>query len=93
MKPAQPKHPDNFADSGPWLKRDVLPSLGPSVAQAAIDRKVTWQTLHCILARTAATTPEMALIFERLTDIAAMIWFELQEDHNPHRAMASALPR
>jgi antitoxin HigA-1 len=69
MKSAQPNDLDNLARSGPLLKRDVLPSLGLSVALVATDRKVARQTLHYILVGTAAITPEMALIFERLTDI------------------------
>jgi hypothetical protein len=32
------------------------------------------------------------MTLERLTDIAAMIWFELQESYDLHRARASAMP-
>jgi addiction module HigA family antidote len=89
MKSAQPNDPDSFAH--PLLKRDVLPGLGLSVTQAAMDLKVR-RTLRRILAGTAAITPEMAPHLERLTDIAAMIWFEPQENYDLHRARSSALP-
>ena len=85
MESAPPNDLDDFAHPGTLLKRDVLPGLGLSVTQAAADLQVTRQTLHRILAGSAAITPEMALRLERLTGVAAMIWLELQESYDLHR--------
>ena len=71
---------------GLLLGRDVLPGLGLSVKQAAADLGITRQTLHRILACTAAITPGMALRLERLTDISAALWVSLQAHHDLRRA-------
>jgi addiction module HigA family antidote len=67
---------------GLLLGRDVLPGLGLSVKQAAVDLGITRQTLHRILAGTAAITPGMAIRLERLTGISAALWVSLQAHHD-----------
>lgn len=71
---------------GLLLGHDVLPGLGLSIKQAAIDLGITRQTLHRILAGTAAITPGMALRLERLTGISAALWVSLQAHHDLRRA-------
>jgi antitoxin HigA-1 len=78
---------------GLLLGRDVLPGLGLSVKQAAADLGITRQTLHRILAGTAAITPGMALRLERLTDISAALWVSLQAHHDLPFALAKVIER
>jgi antitoxin HigA-1 len=75
------KAPD-VGHPGLLLGRDVLPGLGLSVKQAAVDLGITRQTLHRILAGTAAITPGMAIRLERLTGISAALWVSLQTHHD-----------
>jgi addiction module HigA family antidote len=78
--PAAPPHP------GLLLRDHVLPAIGLTVSQAALDLAITRQTLHRILAERSAITPEMALRLERFCGIPAPFWLERQQDHDLSRA-------
>ena len=81
---------------GHILRERVLPSLGLSVSRAARELGVCRQTLHHILAGTAAVTPNMATRLARLTSLPARFWLDLQQSHDLARAeadLAEVLPR
>ena len=63
-----PRHP------GALLREVILPSLDISVSGAAERLHVTRQTLHRILAETAAVTPEMALRFGKFCGNGPDLW-------------------
>jgi addiction module HigA family antidote len=86
MRASKSETAPDFDHPGLLLGRDVLPGLGLSVKQAAVDLGITRQTLHRILAGTAAITPGMAIRLERLTDISAALWVSLQAHHHLRRA-------
>jgi antitoxin HigA-1 len=71
-----PPHP------GAVLRERVLPGLGLSVSQAARELKVARQTLHRVLAGTAAISPEMAARLSRLSGTAPQFWLALQQEHD-----------
>lgn len=78
------------------LRERVLPGLGLSVSRAARELGVCRQTLHHILAGTAAVTPNMAARLARLTGVPARFWLDLQQGHDLARAevdLAEVLPR
>lgn len=75
-----PLHP------GTVLRERVLPGLGLSVLQAARDLGICRQTLHRILAGTAAITPDMAARLARLTGLPGGFWLDLQQAHDLARA-------
>lgn len=75
-----PPHP------GAMLRERVLPGLGLSVLQAARDLGICRQTLHRILAGTAAITPDMAARLARLTGLPARFWLNLQQSYDLARA-------
>ncbi|MBP0447713.1 HigA family addiction module antidote protein [Roseomonas sp. SSH11] len=83
--PAAPPHP------GLLLRDCVLPALGITVSQAALDLATTRQTLHRILAGRSAITPDMAVRLERFCGIPAGFWLGRQQDHDLSLAQA-ALP-
>jgi addiction module HigA family antidote len=77
----------NAASTAPphpgWMLRDrVLPGLGLSVSQAARELRIARQTLHRVLAGTAAITPEMAARLARLSGTAPQFWLNLQQHHD-----------
>ncbi len=67
-----PVHP------GEILKEDVLPALNLSVAAAAKRLGVTRQTLHRVLAGTAAISPEMALRIGKFCGNGPDLWLRMQ---------------
>ena len=73
---------------GILLREHVLPGLGLSVLRAAHDLGVCRQTLHRILAGTAAVTPDMAARLARLTGLPGGFWLALQQTHDLARAEA-----
>jgi antitoxin HigA-1 len=74
--PAPPPHPG-------WILRDrVLPSLGLSVSQAARELRIARQTLHRVLAGTAAVSPEMATRLARLSGTPPHFWLHRQQQHD-----------
>jgi addiction module HigA family antidote len=77
---AAPRHP------GALLRDRVLPSLRLSVSQAARELRVARQTLHRVLAGTAAVSPEMAVRLARLSGTRPDFWLGLQQAHDLWRA-------
>lgn len=85
----KPLHP------GTVLRECVLPGLGLTVSQASRDLGVCRQTLHRVLAGTAAVTPEMALRLARLSSLPGQFWLDLQQAYDLSRAetdLAEVLP-
>ncbi|WP_120010597.1 HigA family addiction module antitoxin [Teichococcus vastitatis] len=85
---AAPPHP------GLLLRDHVLPALGLTVSQAALDLATTRQNLHRILAGQSAISPEMALRLERFCGISATFWLERQQSFDlsqAQQALASSL--
>ena len=83
-----PPHP------GTILRDRVLPSLELSVSQAARELRIARQTLHRLLAGTAAMTPEMAMRLSRLSGTTPRFWLDLQQQHDlwhAEQAMADVL--
>ena len=81
---------------GAVLREQVLPALRLSISQAARDLGIARQTLHRILAGTAAITPEMAVRLEKLCGVPSRFWLKRQQEHDLHRvelASAAALSR
>ena len=75
-----PTHP------GEVLRHDVLPALELSVSEAARQLRVTRQTLHRILAGTAAVTPGIALRLGKFCGNGPDLWLWLQSRHDLWRA-------
>src|SRR5689334_17699411 len=74
--PHAPLHPG-------WVLRDrVLPGLGLSVSQAARELRIARQTLHRVLAGTAAVSPEMAARLARLLGTTPHFWLDRQQRHD-----------
>ncbi len=74
--PAPPPHPG-------WILRDqVLPGLGLSVSQAARELRIARQTLHRVLAGTAAVSPEMATRLARFSGTTPRFWLDRQQQHD-----------
>ena len=67
-----PTHP------GAILREDVLPALELSVSEAARRLGVSRQTLHRILAGTAAVTPETAVRLGRFCGNGPGLWLRMQ---------------
>lgn len=85
----EPLHP------GTVLREHVLPGLRLTVAQASRELGVCRQTLHRILAGTAAVTPDMAVRLARLSSLPSHFWLDLQKVHDLARAeadLAEVLP-
>jgi antitoxin HigA-1 len=74
---------------GMILRDTVLPALHLSVSQAARDLAVARQTLHRILAGSAAITPAMALRLERFCGVPSGFWLRRQNEHELRLAEAS----
>lgn len=67
----------------------MLPGLGLSVSQASRDLGVCRQTLHRVLAGTAAVTPDMAVRLARLSGLPGRFWLDLQQVHDLAHAEAN----
>ncbi|RDI53590.1 HigA family addiction module antitoxin [Microvirga subterranea] len=66
-----------------WILRDrILPGLGLSVSQAARELRIARQTLHRVLAGTAAVSPEMATRLARLSGTTPHFWLDRQQQHD-----------
>lgn len=81
---------------GTLLRDHVLPGLNVSVSQAARDLAITRQTLHRILAGSAAISTEMAARLERFCGVSSEFWLECQHRYELQRAkteLASVLTR
>ncbi len=77
---APPAHPG-------WILRErVLPGLGLSVSQAARDLRIARQTLHRVLAGTAAVTPDMATRLARLSGTTPRFWLDKQQQYDIRQA-------
>jgi len=81
-----PEHP------GVLLRESVLPDLLSSVSLAARDRAVTRQTLHRILAGSAAISPDMAARLEKLCGIPSEFWLERQHRLELERVKPAIAP-
>lgn len=71
-KTRPPVHP------GEILREDILPSLEMSVTAAAGILGVSRQTLHRILAESAAISPEMALRIGKFCGNGPDVWIRMQ---------------
>jgi addiction module HigA family antidote len=71
---------------GTLLRDHVLPALQVSVTQAARDLGVTRQTLHRILAGSAAISTEMAARLERFCGVSSEFWLGCQQRYELQRA-------
>lgn len=71
-----PTHP------GVILRDDVLPELQISVSEAARQLGVTRQTLHRVMAGTAAVTPEMAVRLGKFCGNGPRLWLSMQQGHD-----------
>ena len=83
-----PPHP------GETLRDDVLPALGLSVTDAALQLGVTRAALSRVLNARAGISPEMALRLERWLGIAnggrASVWLGMQAAYDLWQAQRSA---
>ncbi|WP_377807174.1 HigA family addiction module antitoxin [Azospirillum sp. A29] len=85
-----PPHP------GAVLGNHVLRKLRLTVTQAAQELAIARQTLHRVLAGTAAVTPEMAARLARLCGRSTHFWLDVQLAHDlwhAQRALAETLDR
>lgn len=85
-----PRHP------GALLREIVLPSLGMQVKEVAARLNITRQTLHRILAETAAVTPEMALRLGKFCGNGPEFWLGMQEAYDlwhAERALRTEISR
>ena len=64
------------------MRDRVLPGLGLSVSQAARELRIARQTLHRVLAGTAAVSPEMATRLARLSGTTPHFWLDRQQQHD-----------
>ena len=73
-----PTHP------GEILREDVLPALNLSVMEAAVQLRVTRQTLHRIVARhdPRPVTPDMAVRLGKLIGNGPRLWLNLQSAYD-----------
>jgi addiction module HigA family antidote len=65
-----------------------------SVSQAARELGIARQTLHRVLAGTAAVTPEMAVRLARLSGTPPKFWLDLQQQYDlshAERALAEVV--
>jgi addiction module HigA family antidote len=74
--PVAPPHP------GGILRDQVPPGLDLSVSQAARELRIARQTLHRVLAGTAAISPEMATRLARLSGTSPHFWLERQQQYD-----------
>jgi addiction module HigA family antidote len=71
-----PTHP------GEILREDVLPQLKLSVSAAARQLRISRQTLHRILAGTAAVTPEVAVRLGKFCGNGPGLWLRMQQAYD-----------
>lgn len=71
-----PTHP------GAILRDDVLPALGLSVSEAALQLRVSRQMLHAILAERSGVSPEMAVRLGRFCGNGPGLWLRMQVEHD-----------
>ncbi|HEX4956158.1 MAG TPA: HigA family addiction module antitoxin [Thermoanaerobaculia bacterium] len=71
-----PTHP------GEILREDVLPALRLTVSEAARQLRITWQTLHRILAGQAGISPEMAVRLGRFCGNGPGLWLRMQQAYD-----------
>lgn len=64
------------------LRDDILAGLGVSVSEAARQLRVTRQTLHRILAGTAAITPDMAVRLGKFCGNGPALWLRMQQAYD-----------
>ena len=67
---------------GELLREDVLSALKKPVAEAARELNVSRQTLHAILAETAAVTPGMALRLGKYCGNGPDLWLNMQKAYD-----------
>jgi addiction module HigA family antidote len=72
----EPTHP------GKLLGGTVLPALGMSVAAAARAIGVSRQSLHAVIAGSAAVTPAMALRLGKFCGNGPQLWLAMQQAHD-----------
>lgn len=92
MAPPEPQPPPSHP--GVALREQVLPGLHLSVSQAARELGIARQSLHRVLAGTAAVTPEMAIRLARLSGTTPRFWLTLQQQHDlwhAQKALAGVL--
>ncbi|MGE4473331.1 MAG: HigA family addiction module antitoxin [Sulfuricurvum sp.] len=89
MSMYNPPHP------GEILREDVLPGLGITITQAALQLGVTRAALSRVLNGHAAISPEMALRIERWLGVErggrAELWAGMQLDHDMWRVRPKAI--
>lgn len=71
-----PSHP------GLLLAEDVLPALGLTVKDTAAHLGISRQTLHRVLAGSAAVSPAMAVRLGKLFGTGAQFWLNMQSAHD-----------
>jgi len=71
-----PTHP------GELLREEIFPALGKPVAEAARELRISRQTLHGILAETAAVTPAMALRLGKFCGNGPDLWLNMQKAYD-----------
>lgn len=81
-----PPHP------GETLKEDVLPALGLSVTEAAVQLGVSRVPLSRVINSRAPISPELALRLEqRITSPTADIWLRMQTSHDLWQARKTGI--
>lgn len=78
-----PPHP------GEIIKEDILPELGISVTEAALQLGITRVALSRVINGKAAISTELALKLEKwLNGPSAEVWLRMQLDHDLWKARA-----
>ena len=67
---------------GEILRKDVLPSLGLSISEAARRLNISRQQLHRVLACTHPITTEMALRIGKFAGNGPGIWLRMQQAYD-----------
>ena len=78
--PARPKR--KLTHPGEILREDVLPALGLTVTEAALQLRVTRQTLHRILSARSSISPDMAVRLGRFCGNGAEFWLRMQQAYD-----------
>lgn len=76
----RPKRP--LTHPGEILREDVLPALGLTVTEAALQLRVTRQTLHRILSGRSSVSPEMAVRLGRFCGNGPGFWLRIQQAYD-----------
>jgi antitoxin HigA-1 len=79
---------DDITSPGPGalIRNHVLPALRLTISQAARDLGISRQTLHRILADSAAITPDIALRLEKFCGVSSHFWMCCQHARDLQRA-------